>query len=59
MGVLYVGIIVFVLKHLKLELTWATDKQLWTTIYVIQNSYNTKELKNKAVLILHALLCGP
>ena len=37
---------------------WTTDEQLWV-IGNIVFSYTTKKLKNKAILILHALLCGP
>ena len=40
--------VVCISMHLKEKLAWATDKQL----RVINNSYITKELKNKAVLSL-------
>ena len=44
------------------ELAWARDKwcRIFSNIYnVILNSYTTKKLKNKAVLILYVLLCSP
>ena len=45
---------VHVLSHLKEVLTWAAYKRLRaiSTIMLFKNSYNTKELKNKAVLNL-------
>ena len=41
-------------SHLKEVLTWGADKRLRaiSTIMLFKNSYNTKELKNKAVLNL-------
>ena len=52
MGV--VDIDIRVSSHLKEDLAWATDQQLWviSTIMLFKNSYSTKELKNKAVLNL-------
>ena len=52
-----VDVDVRVSSHLKEELTWAIDKQLWviSTIMLFENSKSTKELKklkNKAVLNL-------
>ena len=47
------------IKVLKEVLAWATDKRFWG--FCFQNSYTTKELKNKAILSLkqhYALLCG-
>ena len=45
---------VCVSSHLKEVLTWAADKRLRaiSTIMLFKNSYNTKELTNKAVLNL-------
>ena len=37
---------------------WTTDEQLWVISNIVF-SYTTKKLKNKAILILYALLCGP
>ena len=51
---------VHVLGCLEEELAWATDKQLQVVsnnYYVIQNSYITKKLKNKAVLSLNYIVC--
>ena len=42
-GVAYVG--VHILRYLKEELVWATDK--WLGLFVIYNSYTTKELRIK------------
>ena len=41
-------------SHLKEELAWAVNKQLWviSTTMVFKNSKSTKELTNKAVLTL-------
>ena len=41
-------------SHLKEVLTWAADIRFRaiSTIMLLKNSYNTKELKNKAVLNL-------
>ena len=41
---------VHILRHLKVKLAWAIDKQL--QVISIQNVYITKELKNKVVLSL-------
>ena len=46
-----VDVNVRILSHLKEELAWAIDKQLWV-ISTVMLFKNTKELKNKAVLIL-------
>ena len=42
-GVAYVG--VHILRYLKEELVWATNK--WLGLFVIYNSYTTKELRIK------------
>ena len=48
-----VDIDVRVLSHLKEELAWAADKQLWViSTIMFKNIYSTKELKNKDVLNL-------
>ena len=55
---MYLGI--HILKCLKEELAWATDKWFRITSNIIL-SYTTKEIKNKAISslqILHVLLCG-
>ena len=56
-----VDVDVHVSTHLKEELAWAPRKQLQdiNTIMLFKNNYSTKELKNEAVVILFALLCGP
>ena len=43
---------IHVLRHLKEELAWAKDKQLW----VISN-YTTEEQTNKATLSLKNCVC--
>ena len=49
-----VDVDVRVSSHLKGELAWAVDKRLGiiSTIMLFKNSKSTKELKNKAVIIL-------
>ena len=57
MGVVYVGI--HILRCLKEELAWARDKQhqIISNIMLFKtDTYTTKTLMNKAVLILYALL---
>ena len=39
-----VDVEVCISSHLKNELAWAADKQLWVICY-LKNSYGTKELK--------------
>ena len=55
--------IVCVSRHLKEELAWAIDKQLWVIMLFKTVSYTTKEVKNEALLslklILYVFLCGP
>ena len=56
-SVIKVGVVVVDVRtssHLKEVLTWAIDKWLRaiSTIMLFKNSYNTKDLKNKAVLNL-------
>ena len=60
-----VDIDVHVSSHLKEELAWAVDKQLWviSTIMLFKNNKTTKKLKGtscfKFKTILCTLLCGP
>ena len=52
-----VDIDVQVSSHLKEELAWAVDKQLWV-ISVIMLFKNIKELKETNKTILYVLLCS-
>ena len=51
---------IHVLRRLKEELAWATDKQLqiFSNIMLFKTvSYTTKKLKNKAFLSLNNIVC--
>ena len=51
---------VHVLRHLKEELAWVIDKQVWFISNTMSVIYTAKNLKNKAIeSILYALLCDP
>ena len=51
-----------ILRSLKEELAWATDKWFWVISNIMlfkTASYTTKKLKNKVQIVLYVLLCGP